>query len=148
MGNDFIEDLKRQIEQERIELKVKEDLLAKWTQSKQFDRLENAQPLTASFNEVIDVHSLIKDKPKRNSLIDDVQKVVKRFGDQEFTVAHVDKVLKSTGVLAQDDMHNRARISTVLTRLKDSGELEITFKGGGNVPNKYVVKHKENDDET
>lgn len=140
MENDIIDDLKRQIELARIELSVKEQLLDRWQNAEKYKNEATnkpAQTILMDTTDVIDVSSLIDEKPKRNALIEEVKQVVEKFGDQEFTVAHIDKVLKSKSGLPQDDMSNRARISTALSRLKDSGCLEMTAKGGGNVPNRY-----------
>ena len=88
---------------------------------------------------IIELDKLVPDIDRR-TLIDDVQDVVSRFGHQEFSVVHVDAALKHQGVEIKGGKFPRSRISTVLGKLEDQGVIVRTFKGGGNVPNRYTLK--------
>ena len=81
----------------------------------------------------------------RRTLFTDVQDVISRFGDQEFTVVHVEAALKKTGVEVKGGKFPRSRISTALSKLEDTGVIVKTFEGKGNVPHRYKVKENIND---
>ncbi|MEO8343271.1 MAG: hypothetical protein ABI536_05575 [Gallionella sp.] len=73
----------------------------------------------------------------RRTLMSEVESVIERFGQQEFTVAHVEAALKKTGVELKDGKSPRPRISTILGKLENSGVVVRTFEGKGSVPNRY-----------
>jgi hypothetical protein len=73
----------------------------------------------------------------RRTFMSDVKNVIKRFGQQEFTVAHVEAALKKIGIEFKDGKSPRPRISTILGKLEDTGVLVRTFEGKGSVPNRY-----------
>jgi hypothetical protein len=73
----------------------------------------------------------------RRTLMSDVKSVIKRFGQQEFNVAHVEAALKKTGLEFKDGKSSRPRISTILGKLEDAGVLVRTVAGKGSVPNRY-----------
>lgn len=84
---------------------------------------------------------------RRGTFMEDVLDVVKRLGDQEFSVVHIDALLRKTGkVTGEKSM--RSRISSTLNRLEAEGELERTFRGKGNVPHRYRRKMKTESDQT
>ncbi|HEY3698304.1 MAG TPA: hypothetical protein VGK97_03165 [Spongiibacteraceae bacterium] len=87
---------------------------------------------------IIDLAEIEIDSPrgKRRTLVDDVRDLVKRFGGQEFTVAHTEKVLNNRGIEIPGKLP-RSRISIVLGKLEEEGVIVKTFTGGGNVPNRY-----------
>lgn len=151
----MIEELEREIENDRQSLALKEKMVANWkakylhqqhitktvtpTLSRAQDVIEQQMSLDllASEDGMIDPDLLLDDEPRRPTMLDDIKDIIERFGYKEFTVQHVDKIYKAQNGIAADDNSNRSRISTALGRLKDSGYLEMTLKGGGNVPNKY-----------
>jgi hypothetical protein len=73
------------------------------------------------------------DKP---TLRTQITEVIERIGDQEFSVAHIDAALKKMGIVV-NGKYPRSRISMVLSKLEESGDLVKTSTGGGNVPHKY-----------
>ena len=86
----------------------------------------------------VDAASVIAQREGENSNASFAQAVareVKSFGDREFAVGDVFARMQITGVALGEKP--KGRITTVLTRLKDTGILVRTFEGGGNVPHKY-----------
>lgn len=69
-------------------------------------------------------------------LADSVRSIIDMFQDQEFMVAHVEAALKEAGKPVEGKSP-RSRIAIVLKKLEEQGLIELAFKGGGNVPNKY-----------
>lgn len=78
------------------------------------------------------------EKSKKRTLVDDVRDVVSQFGSNEFTIAHVDAALGKMGVVV-DAKSPRARMSVALGKLVDENFVVMTFKGGGNIPNRYKL---------
>lgn len=91
-------------------------------------------------NQVIDLSELgIEDQSKKRTLVDDVRDVVKRFGDQNFTVSHVQAALKRCGI----DLGGktpRSRISVAIAKLHEEGFILRTFKGSGNIPHQFRIR--------
>jgi len=86
---------------------------------------------------VIDLESLDVDQPKkRKTLGNDIREILPRFGDQEFTVNHVEAVLERMGK-APSGKTPKSRIAMALTLLEREGAITRVFKGRGNVPNRY-----------
>lgn len=80
---------------------------------------------------------------ERRTLADDVWDVAQRFGEQEFTVPHVEAVLKQLG-REINAKAPRARIAMVLGTLEERGQVIRTFKGTGSVPHRFKVAPKKN----
>ena len=57
------------------------------------------------------------------------------LGQGEFVVGDVAAVMKTKGFALPDKPNGR--ITTILSRLQATGDLERTFTGGGNVPHRY-----------
>ncbi|MFZ2405871.1 MAG: hypothetical protein WAW41_12085 [Methylobacter sp.] len=141
----LIEDLESEVEREKAAVAVKEKLLAEWKLKMGInapDKDKESQAQGIHKRGVIDVDDLFEEQPKKQTIVGEVKEIVERFGAKEFTVQHVDKVYKMQHGIPDEDISNRTRISTALGKLKDSGFVDVAFKGGGNVPHKYVVaKH-------
>jgi hypothetical protein len=131
-----IEELKAEIEADKKALAEKEAAL-KFFESRQGKSKTKASASSTASEGIIALDELIPDITK-TSLVDDVKNVVKRFGGQEFSVAHVDIALQQQGIKIKGKLP-RSRISVALGKLEDQGIIRRTFKGGGNVPNKYVL---------
>lgn len=138
---DLIAELEMRVAAKRKELEDEEKALA-------VVRRMMGQPLTsATFviekqqSEQIKFEDLVGsvEKSKKRTLIDDVRDVVMLFGDNEFTVAHIEAALKKTGV-AVDAKNPRARIGIALSTVVDEGSVVKTGEGGGNVPHRYKLK--------
>lgn len=85
-----------------------------------------------------DVDELIMPSKGPRTLVDDVKDAIARFGNKEFTVAHVEAALIRLGAIKDGaDKVVRPRISSILAKLYDAKELDRTFTGKGNVPHKY-----------
>lgn len=80
---------------------------------------------------------------KKRTLTDDVRDVVRQFGDNEFTVTHIEAALKQLGVVI-DAKSPRARISIAAANLVEEGVVVKTYEGAGNVPNRYKLKSATN----
>jgi DNA-binding transcriptional ArsR family regulator len=93
---------------------------------------------TAFLPGMIAVDDLEDGEGDKQTLRAQIVELIDRLGDQEFSVAHIDAALKKQGVVV-NGKYPRSRISTVLSKLEDSGMLVKTFTGGGNVPHKYKV---------
>ncbi|WP_165313025.1 hypothetical protein [Vibrio ziniensis] len=72
----------------------------------------------------------------KRTLLDDTRELVERFGDQEFTVSHVEAALKKLGK-ASDAKNFKNRLSMLVRTLSDEGVIERTFEGSGKIPHKY-----------
>lgn len=151
-ASSFIRDLEQEIALAESELAIKKKLLAEWklklgineqstVSTNNTGQTIASTPATKSISDsgVIDLSSFLDEAKKKPAFIDSIKEIVERFGDQEFTVQHVDHVYKLNNGIPAIDNSNRTKISTALSKLKDAGVLKMTFKGGGNVPHKYVL---------
>lgn len=127
------------------DLKIKAGIFDK--QQKEVKAVKPSQPAyIQDSDEIIDVDLLLPETTRKPSFIDEVREIIKRFGAKEFTVQHVDMVLKDRLGLPSDDVSQRPRISQALSKLKDAGYIEMKIKGTGNAPNRYVVSQHKSDD--
>jgi hypothetical protein len=148
----LIEDLKREVEDERNAIAVKEKLIANWEEKiKLLDdnsgvSMENIGNVSKTGNdkhesilgkEYIDLSQFGAAAQKKNTFIDDVRKVLKKFGDQQFTVNHINSILNAEKG-GEIDASLKNKISLTLSKLSKSGEIVISTKGGGNSPHFYV----------
>lgn len=136
-----LNELRKEIEVDRKNLADKEAVL-RYLESKETNialppKAGTAAPLADG---VIHLDQLIAPESGRRTLLNEVEDVVLRFGDQEFTVAHVDAVFQQQGIKAKGEVIPRSRISTVLGKLEENGLLELTLKGGGSVAHRYKLK--------
>lgn len=95
---------------------------------------------------IIDLNNLdvAQSAPQRKrSLKDDVRDLVPRFGDQEFTVSHVEAALKNMGKTT-NAKNFKNRLSMLVRTLADENVIERTYKGAGKTPHKYrYIKESE-----
>lgn len=137
-----IDELRKEIEAEEESLNEKKAVL-RYLESKagkQSIPLKSSTPTTIASG-VIQLDQLIVPESGRRTLVDDVEDIVKRFGDQEFSVAHVDVVMQQQGIKDKSgEFFPRSRISTALGKLVDDGVIIRTFKGSGNVPHRFKAK--------
>lgn len=142
----LISELKKQIVQKRKEIEDREQALAV------LEKLAGATPSVSQESLPLDEGVIKLDEldlvehggKRRSSLVDDVIEVVRRLGDQEFSIVHIDALLRKMGKVT-GDKPLRSRISSILSRLEEDGELERTFTGKGNVPHRYRRKKGEFD---
>lgn len=87
----------------------------------------------------INFADLMGNVEKKRTLIDEVRDVVPLFGENEFTVAHIEAALKKLGI-AIDVKNPRARIGIAVASIVDEGLIVKTVTGGGNVPHRYKLK--------
>lgn len=131
-----LNELRKEIEADRKSLAEKEAVV------RFLERREGKKepsPVSAPLADgVIQLGELIPDIGKR-TLVAEVKDVVSRFGHQEFSVVHVDTVMKQRG-LDIKGKSPRSRIAVALGKLEEDGVLVKTFQGKGNVPNKYKLK--------
>ena len=65
-----------------------------------------------------------------------VKSAVQCFGDQVFTVQHVEAALEKMGIKIAGKLP-RARIAMMLTKLEEEKIVERTFRGKGSAPHKF-----------
>ncbi|MFD1259461.1 hypothetical protein [Entomomonas asaccharolytica] len=94
-------------------------------------------------NELIDLSQLNIPIPRKRTLIDDIWSIILKLGDQEFDSPIIMTVLTSKGIEVEGKTPS-SRVSTVLSKLHKKGKIEQTFKGGGNIPNRYKLAQKVN----
>ena len=87
----------------------------------------------------LDEIELLGKREKRGStLLEDIRGLIGRFGSQEFTVSHVDAVLKKMGKGA-GAKHYKNRISITIRKLADEGLITLSHRGVGSEPHRYRV---------
>lgn len=74
---------------------------------------------------------------KHETFTDLVLKAIGELGGREFVGTDVYNILLRYGAALPDDP--KSKIPTVLSRYVGKGQLTQTFKGGGNVPNRYRI---------
>lgn len=77
---------------------------------------------------------------KKATLHNDIKNVTERFGNQEFTVTHVEVALQQMGK-GSTAKHFKNRVSTEIRKLTDSNFLTRTYEGFGNDPHRYRLKN-------
>jgi hypothetical protein len=140
---DLIRDIEREIEADKKALAEKEAGLRllkgrlSMTHAPATPPQAPAQSLAP--DDLFDLSALeISQGQRRRTFVDDLKDSVKRFGHQEFNIAHVEAALKRLGIEVAGKTP-RSRISASLSRLWDEGFLVRTFAGSGNVPNRFRV---------
>lgn len=135
---DLIKELEARIAAKRQELEDEESALA--TVRRMMRQPANKAHITAKEQAgSIKFEDLIGNAEKKRTLIDEVRDVVLQFGENEFTVAHIEAALKKLGI-AIDAKNPRARIGIAITPIVDEGLIVRTATGGGNVPHRYKLK--------
>ena len=135
----FIEELEARIAAKRQELEDEENALATVKRMMKQPQANKAHITAKEQTGSIKFEDLIGDEKKKRTLIDEVRDVVLRFGENEFTVAHIEAALKKLGVVI-DAKNPRARIGIAITPVVNEGLIVMTEKGGGNVPHRYKLK--------
>ena len=135
-----LNELRLEIENDRKSLAEKEAVL-RYLESKEKKGALIPSPgvsMPIADNVVIQLDQLVVPESKRRTLSDEVADVIKRFGNQEFSVAHVDVVMQQQGIKDKSgEYFPRSRLSTALGKLEESGMLERSFTGAGNAPHRY-----------
>lgn len=135
---DLIAELEARVSAKRKELEEEESALATV-------RRMMGQPMTQPISaaklspEQIEFANLVGGIEKKRTLIDEVRDVVTKFGENEFTVAHIESALNKLGIVI-DAKHPRARIGIAVSSIVAEGLIVKTFEGAGNVPHKYKLK--------
>ncbi len=142
-----ISELKKQIAQKRREIEDREQALAV------LERLAGTTPSVSSGSLPLDEGVIKLDDldleehggKRRGTLVEDVNDVIKRLGDQEFSVVHIDALLRKMGKVV-GDKPIRSRISSILGKLEEAGVLERTHDGRGNDPHRYRRREEQHSD--
>jgi DNA-binding MarR family transcriptional regulator len=66
----------------------------------------------------------------------EVKDVIESFGNQEFSMEHIDAALTRKGI-ANNIKHRRSNITSKLGKLEKKNFIERTFQGSGNIQNRY-----------
>ena len=72
------------------------------------------------------------------TLLEDIRGLVGRLGGQEFTINHVEAVLKKMGK-GSDAKHFKSRIAIAMRKLTDEGVITFSHKGVGSDPHRYRI---------
>lgn len=142
-----LNELRKEIEIDRKNLAEKEAVLRYLEIKEGKSALSAKSGVATSFaGGVIQLDQLIVPASSKRTLADDVEDVVKRFGDQEFSVAHVDIVMQQQDIKDKSgEYFPRSRLSTALGNLEEEGLIDRVFKGAGNVPHRYKLKKLEHE---
>ena len=136
---DLIKELEARVAAKRKELEEEENALATVRRMMGQPQANKAHITAKERVGSIKFEDLIGNAEKKRTLIDEVRDVVLRFGENEFTVAHIEAALKKIGVV-MDAKNPRARIGIAITPIVDEGLIVRTVTGGGNVPHRYKLK--------
>lgn len=140
---DRIIELENELHELRVTLKVMEKYTNETPVPKELPSAEKGLPLE---NGVLNLDALnlpTKDKPKKNTLLDDVRSIIVQMGEHEFTVAHVEAALKQIGKATESSsFRNRVAIS-IKKILDDESLIEKTYEGGGKEPHRYKLLPKQ-----
>lgn len=154
MVSNDTDELSKEIAELRKEIKEVEDSLnekkavLRYLESKAVKQSAPIKPSASAVIQggVIQLDQLVVPESSRRTLVDDVDDITKRFGSQEFSVAHVDVVMQQQGIKDKSgEFFPRSRISTALGKLEDDGIIVRTFKGAGNVPHRFKRRESGHD---
>jgi len=148
----FAETLKKKIEALKERTTELENLLSAYEREKSSSAVE-VDEVTASAplkqledTGVIDLDDLdlpTKQATNKDTLLDNVKNVIKRFDKKQFTVNHVFAALRQLGK-GSDAKHFRNRVSMAVKKLSDEGFLTKSEGKGGNQPHQYKEATKIN----
>ena len=77
-----------------------------------------------------------KVKSEKETLVDQVRKLIPRFENQEFTVSHVHQILLTTD-RAKHGKHLRNRVSVAFKKLVEENCIAVSKRGKGSDPHMY-----------
>ena len=133
-----IEDTERELEELKAAHRVMERLdgLA----AKSDTKADAVTPTIGEFGVInLDEVELPGRTVKRGAtLLEDIRGLIGRLGGQEFTVNHVEAVMKQMGK-GSDAKHFKSRIATTIQKLAAEGLITRTHKGVGSAPHRYQV---------
>lgn len=136
----LIKELEARIAAKRKELEDEERALATVRRMiEQPSLIPDNQTQQADNKGQINFEDLVGKVERKRTLIDEVRDVVKKFGENEFTVAHIEGALNKLGIPI-DAKNPRARIGIAVANIVDEGLIVRTATGGGNVPHRYKLK--------
>lgn len=134
----------KETEQELTDLHATLRIMERFQGNKEVNaaKIEETESLEIKEDGIIDLNSLelpTKTKVNKITLLDDIRKVITRFGTQEFTITHIEEVLKRMGK-SSDSKSFRNRIAINVKKLLDEGNIiERTYEGSGNDPHRYKL---------
>ena len=88
-----------------------------------------------------EVELLGKPVKRGPTLLDDIRGLIGRLGSQEFTINHVEAVLKKMGK-GSGAKHFKNRISAAIRKIADEGLITLSHKGVGSDPHRYRVANE------
>jgi len=135
----LIKELEARVAAKRKELEEEESALATVRRMMGQPHVNKDRSATNRSAEEIKFEDLIGGVEKKRTLIDEVRDVVLKFGENEFTVAHIEAALNKLGI-AIDAKNPRARIGIAVSNIVDEGLIVRTVTGSGNVPHRYKLK--------
>ena len=133
-----IEDTERELEELKAAHRVMERLDSLATKS---DTKADSVTPTIGESGVINLDEVeLPGKPVKRgaTLLEDIRGLIGRLGGQEFTINHVEAVLKQMGK-GSDAKHFKSRIAITLRKLTDEGVITLSHKGVGSDPHRYRI---------
>lgn len=128
-----IADKRKELEEEEKALEVVRRMVGKSFPAKQID--DDREDKSQGFK----FEDLLGSVEKKRTLLDEIRDVVSNFGDNEFTVAHIEAALNAKMVKI-DAKAPRARIGIAMAQLVEEELVIRTYQGAGNVPHRYKLK--------
>lgn len=141
----FAETLRKKIEASKNHTAELENLLVVYEREKDSSSSESIEVTTSSSLKPLEETGVInlddldmptKPAANKDTLLENVKNVIKRFDKKQFTVNHVFAALRQLGK-GSDAKHFRNRVSMAVKKLSDEGFLKKFESKGGNQPNKY-----------
>jgi Tfp pilus assembly protein FimV len=123
-----IAEMRKEIEEQEIALRVMKKMLSSKGTSSTARQAEIN--LSAAIPEI---------STRKQTLLESIQNVVNRLGNQEFTVQHIEALLNQEGT-APAGKSPRARIAMELTKMENNEEVIRTYKGKGSEPHRFKKK--------
>ena len=99
-----------------------------------------AEAVSIENNEIFDLDDLIVRTHASSTLLDNIRKVISKFGNQEYTVSHVEAALLKMGFIQSESdakISLKPRIALNLANLVNANEILRTFEGKGNTPHRF-----------
>ena len=118
--------------------------------SKSSTRADSVIAATISESGAIDIDEIEFTRKPANlgtTLVTDIRSLIGRLGSQEFTVSHVNAILRKMGK-GSEAKHFKNRISITTRKLADEGLITRTHKGSGNDPHRYRVAKEVGEEKT
>lgn len=134
-----VAETRKQLEEEEAALKVLERMIARNTDH---SSAAHGSSVADESGQIKIAELGVPDDSGKPTFTELVDSVVRRFGYQEFTVQHVEKVLVKEGHQI-NGKSPRARIAMALGQLEKKGVVDRTYEGTGSTPHRFRFKSED-----